>query len=85
MGPELVPAVMPFAGDQRVSIERARAQIMETGSFSGPAAGRSLYAWNGIVCGHRGHQCSASALGTVIQPSFSCPPVPLSFLPAENV
>ena len=35
VGPELIPAVMPFAGDQRVSIERARAQILETGSFSG--------------------------------------------------
>ena len=44
MGPELVPAVMPFAGDQRVSIERARAQIMETGSFSGmlPAGAYTL-------------------------------------------
>lgn len=35
VGPELVPAVMPFAGDQRVSIERARTQLLETGSFSG--------------------------------------------------
>ena len=35
VGPELVPAAMPFAGDQRVSIERARTQIQETGSFSG--------------------------------------------------
>lgn len=35
VGPKLVPAVMPFAGDHRVSIERARAQILETGSFSG--------------------------------------------------
>ena len=37
-------AVMPFAGDQRVSIERARAQIMETGSFSGllPAGAYTL-------------------------------------------
>ena len=44
VGPELVPAVMPFAGDQRVSIERARAQIMETGSFSGllPAGAYTL-------------------------------------------
>ena len=35
VGPELVPVAMPFAGDQRVSIERARTQIQETGSFSG--------------------------------------------------
>ncbi len=35
VGPELVPAAMPFAGDQRESIERARTQILETGSFSG--------------------------------------------------
>ncbi|MEK6804824.1 MAG: DUF4157 domain-containing protein [Nitrospirota bacterium] len=34
-GPELVPAAMPFAGDQRASIEHARAQILESGSFSG--------------------------------------------------
>ncbi len=44
VGPELVPEVMPFAGDQRVSIERARAQILETGSFSGllPAGAYTL-------------------------------------------
>lgn len=44
VGPELVPAVMPFAGDQRASIERARAQIVETGSFSGllPAGAYTL-------------------------------------------
>lgn len=35
VGPELVPSIMPFAGDQRVSIERARTQILGTGSFSG--------------------------------------------------
>lgn len=44
VGPELVPAVMPFAGDQRESIERARTQILETGSFSGllPAGAYTL-------------------------------------------
>ena len=44
VGPELVPAVMPFAGDQRASIERARTQIVETGSFSGllPAGAYTL-------------------------------------------
>lgn len=44
VGPELVPAVMPFAGDQRTSIERARTQIVETGSFSGllPAGAYTL-------------------------------------------
>ncbi len=35
VGPELVLAAMPFAGDQRVSVERVRAKILETGSFSG--------------------------------------------------
>ncbi len=35
VGPELVLAAMPLAGAQRVSIERARAKILETGSFSG--------------------------------------------------
>ncbi|MCC6966854.1 MAG: DUF4157 domain-containing protein [Nitrospira sp.] len=44
VGPELVPAAMPFAGDQRESVERARTQILETGSFSGllPAGAYTL-------------------------------------------
>lgn len=43
-GPELVPAAMPFAGDQRASIEHARVQILESGSFSGllPAGAYTL-------------------------------------------
>ena len=34
-GPELVPATMPFAQDQRASIEAARQKIAETGYFTG--------------------------------------------------
>lgn len=43
-GPELVPSAMPFAGDQRASIEHAHAQILESGSFSGllPAGAYTL-------------------------------------------
>lgn len=43
-GPELISVVMPFAGDQRASIEHARAQILESGSFSGllPAGAYTL-------------------------------------------
>jgi hypothetical protein len=34
-GPELVPAAMPFAQDQRASIEAARQEIAATGYFTG--------------------------------------------------